>query len=259
MFRPLSVSLAISSAMVLSAQAHFIWIETPAVQRPGADAEARVYFGEYDENRIETEDTRLREREAATLQIVTDEGAQSPVRLKMKNDHYAGPFVVPAAGVVDLVAEEVESPVVDYTNSGIGVVRPTFYARTRFLSFDERRVAKGAWGAEPVTTLDIIPITVHLDSRRGRFGPAAEDEVVFQVYFKGDPVDATPDTLNVYGPNGWIWKAVVDQRGVARFKPLWPGLYIVDAIVMERTPGTFKGTAYEAIRHRATLSINVRE
>ena len=40
--------------------------------------------------------------------------------------------------------------------------------------------------------------------------------------------------------------------------PLWPGRYVLEMIHVEKTPGEFEGTAYEALRHRSTLALQVR-
>jgi hypothetical protein len=44
---------------------------------------------------------------------------------------------------------------------------------------------------------------------------------------------------------------------VASFTPLWPGFYVVEVEYQEKTPGEYKGKAFEALRHRGTLTVDV--
>src|SRR3546814_9950165 len=57
----------------------------------------------------------------------------------------------------------------------------------------------------------------------------------------------------------WLWEAKLSSRGMDAFTPPWPGLYIVEVVYLKKDPGEFKGTAYEAERHRATLAVSVRQ
>lgn len=151
-------------------------------------------------------------------------------------------------------------PVQDLTKYGIGVVKPFYYARRSFLSFADgavssRQVQNNA--PSPDMTLDVIPLARHLDVRKGTYGAAADDEVVFQVFFEEQPL-AKPTQVLVYSPTGWIWEGRLDSRGIGRFTPPWPGLYVVDVTYLKKSPGKFRNTPYEAERHRTTLAVPVR-
>ncbi len=62
----------------------------------------------------------------------------------------------------------------------------------------------------------------------------------------------------VHAPNGWDKELKTDADGIVSFTPLWPGRYVLEMIHVEKTPGEFEGTAYEALRHRSTLALQVR-
>ncbi len=243
-----------------SVLAHFLWLDPIIQEVKEGQQTVRLYFGEYHENLFESKATRLAEREAATLTAHLP-GAEeaTPISLSMENNFFAGKIKTDKSGLVNLVAEDVNSPVVDWSKHGIGVVRPTYYARTQWLFFKDTEISKRVPAPIPVTELDIIPITQHFNPRTGDFGPGTGEEVVFQVYFQQKPLDQKPKSVYVYAPNGWMWEAKLDKQGVSRFKPLWPGTYVVEVIYKEVTPGEFKGEKYEAIRHRATLSLTARE
>lgn len=241
------------------AWAHFLWIETPPVVATGNKASIKIYFGEYNEGLREVRGGRLDERRGTELSVINPSGKVSGPfsSLRTHKNSFVAKFFAKAPGFYDLVATDAQSPVVDYTQYDIGIVRPIFYTRARLLSFQEGALSERAQIPQPVLDLDIIPLTRHLDIRTGTFGPAAGQEVVFRVFFKGKPF-AGRAKINIHAPNGWSWGGGVDAEGIGRFTPLWPGLYVIDVVYKEKVPGKFAGKVYEAVRHRSTLSLVVR-
>ncbi|MFQ5715822.1 MAG: DUF4198 domain-containing protein [Nitrospinales bacterium] len=238
---------------------HFLWIETPPVVQTGKKASIKIYFGEYHEGLREVRGGRLDERRGTELSVINPSGKVSGPfsSLQTNKNSFVAKFSAKTPGFYDLVATDAQSPVVDYSKYDIGVVRPIFYTRARLLSFQEGTLSERAQIPRPVLDLDIIPLTRHLDIRTGAFGPAASQEVVFRVFFKGKPF-ADRAEINIYAPNGWLWEGRVDIDGIGRFTPIWPGLYVIDVVYKEKVPGKFAGKVYEAVRHRATLSLVVR-
>lgn len=242
------------------AQAHGIWIEAPAVVAAGAEVAPRIYFGEYHESLREVTGGRLDGRRGAKLKLVGPSGKATPLDLTQNSDHFAATARIGAPGLYDLLAVDTASPVSDLRKYGIGIVKPYFYARREILAF-----AKGAISERelrdfggPKLRLDILPVTLHADIRSGALGPTVGEEVVFQVFFDKRPLTDRV-AIHVYSPAGWVWEGRLNYQGMDSFTPPWPGLYIVEATYLKKTPGEFEGVAYEAERHRAMLSLSVRD
>ena len=209
-------------AWAAAAQAHYLWIERagPAV---------RVYFGEYEEAVHEHSPGRLDEIPGPRLRRAADgtDGAGSDLPLARAADGFrAAPDGAPRTG---LVLIETGVPVKDWSASGIGVVKPMYYARH----------ASGAAAVDPVLPLDVVPT--------GRAG-------AFRVTFRGEPLAKAKVT--VVAPNGWSQEAGTDADGRLALALPWRGQYLVQAVHREPAPGEHAGARYEAVRHRMVLTID---
>lgn len=245
------------SFLVAPASAHFVWIETPTTISPGEKVEARLYFGESHEFLREEAGGRLDNRENMKVWTVDGKGEREPVSFKKKVNFFSAKVRVENPGRYHLIAADLESDVVDGTKFvTIGIFfKPMFYARTQFLAYEPGRVSERESEITDLMDLDIIPVTSHLNPLKGTIAPKVGDEIVIQVLFKGEPVfKAKPLALS---PIGWVRELRTNSKGITRFTPLWPGTYVIDYVHMEKTPGEYKGTSYEGVRHRATLTIQV--
>lgn len=241
-------------------QAHYLWLDPVVVEGEKNEKSARLYFGEFHENLIETNKTRLDQRKTSTLEIYlpnAEEGKSIP--LVMKDRFYKGKLKTAESGLVNLVAQDLSSPVKDWTKHGLGFVLPKYYARTQWLLFKGEKISKRVLSPSPVTELDIIPITRHINHYTAEFGPKTGEEFVFQVYFKNNPLIEKVKSATVFAPNGWGWEPRLDKKsGIGRFKPIMPGTYVIEVIYVENKAGEFNGDKYETIRHRATFSLIAR-
>lgn len=203
------------------AQAHYLWIESES------PSDARVFFGEYNEGKIEKSGGRLDERDALQGWLISGEGGKKQLDWKKLADHFVAK-IGKASGW--LVVNDLENPVMDWRKHGIGLVKPMFYARA---AVNNQPVA-----AKPVLTLDILPV--------------AGEKLAYQVFFKGKPMAGIKGYI--YAPNLWMREIKTDENG--RFTVLvpWPGRYVIDVIHKEMTPGKFKGKPFEGYRHRVTYS-----
>lgn len=212
--------IAFAALTVLpAARAHYIWIE-PA---PG---EARVFFGEYDNALREKSPGRLDTITGLALHALAADGTATMLAAA-KN---AACFLAPLHSMpATLVAENLDMEVKDWRASGLGIVKPMFYARALVMGAPAP--------TRPALTLDILP-----DAAR----PGA-----FRVFLRGQPLPKVK--LLVHAPNNWSRQEEPDADGRFVITTPWPGLYVLEVIHQEATPGGFGGKAYEAIRHRATL------
>lgn len=242
MFRALSVVFAVLFAPS-AALAHFVWI-VPSCEEERCSAE--LYFGEYAAGPRETKSTRLPERAGLETELLSSDREAQALSLELREESFHAEFERPKNGAVLAIDDEGE--VVDWRKHRLGIVRPIFYARA---------IVPGSSGNAPDApkkyALDLLP----LDVAAGVIKVGAPAK--FRVLFNGEPYTGRAE-LRVYAPNGWSWEGSLSKAdSTVSFTPLWPGLYVAEAIVREERSGTFKGKEYEAIRHRATLSLRAEE
>lgn len=209
---------AFGLATLPSANAHYLWIE-----RSGTNA--TVYFGEYEEAARERSPGRLDEMPDPHAQALVGKTAKS-LTLQKRADGFVFPSL--DATPQPLVVEEAAVGVKDWTASGIGVVKPYFYARNQ-----PRQVIAD----EPALTLDILPL-----QEPGRF----------RVYFRGQPLPKA--AVKIIAPNTWAQEGHTDSDGRVQLPLPWKGQYILQVIHLEPGSGEYEGKAYQAKRHRATLT-----
>lgn len=211
----------IAAVLPSAAQAHYLWLEQDK-------AGGHLYFGEYEEMLRERSPGRLDEMPAPELRAVTGSGQTSTVQATREAGGFA--FARPTRGTT-VVATEGAYAVKDWTRAGIGIVKPMFYAR----------LVDGVPASDAeAMTLDILPTA-----------NAGE----FRVLFRGTPLAATD--VRIIAPNAWTREATTGKDGKVQFAFPWRGQYILHVVHLEKTPGTFNGTAYEALRHRTTATVNV--
>lgn len=215
--------LALAALLPSFAQAHYLWLE----QGSGG---SHLYFGEYEEMLRETSPGRLDEMPGPEIRAIHRDGQATAIAATREHGGFA--FGRPSRDTA-VVASESGYAVKDWTRAGIGIVKPMFYARLIG--------ATAAQAGEPMT-LDIVPA-------------ATGEAGAFRVLFRGAPLAGVD--VRIIAPNAWTREASTDKDGVARFAFPWRGQYILHIVHLERTPGTFQGTPYEAVRHRATATLYV--
>lgn len=216
--------LALAPALLpATANAHYLWLE-----RHGA--EPRLYFGEINEVR-EKSPGRLDEIPAP--KVWSGEGAaRRDFSATRTATHFA--LAAPGAGgkgaAAPLLASETSIGVKDWTRSGLGIVKPMFYARNV------------AWPAQaavaPELALDIVPVA-------GR-------KNTFQVFFNGAPLAKAK--VAIVAPNDWTRDERSDAQGMVTLPTPWRGTYLLEVIHKEDKAGEYEGKKYESLRHRTTLT-----
>ena len=240
-----------------AAWAHFIWIETPAETAPKKPQPVALYFGEYQEFLREEAGGRLDSVDGVKVWVLDPKGTRQALPLEKKTNHFLGGLNSSCLpGRYHVTAENTEAEVQDLTKYNLGIVKPQFYARSQFVCVEATRLREQEKEIEQVSELDIIPLTKSINLVTGELAPRPGSEVVVQVSFKKQPLPST--ALLVHSPLGWDKEVRTDSQGVASFTPLWPGHYVLELVHVEKVPGEFKGKPYNAVRHRATTTIEVR-
>lgn len=260
----ITATLAFSTVIAAApALAHYVWIERGEATHREGSAQVKIFFGEFQEGLREEKGGRLDERDGLKAWLLNPTGERSEIKLSKETNHFAAEVRPSRPGVYEITAVDQDDEVKDWTEYGIGLIRPIMYARSEFL-FTDGRVSERLREIGEFLDLDIVPVTRGLDPESGQLGPVQGEEMTLQVRFREQPFnrqklgDKYPDgVLRVYAPNGWGIEVRLDPSGVGTFQPLWPGQYVAEYIHLEKTPGKFKGREYEAIRHRATYAFTV--
>ncbi|WP_447970594.1 DUF4198 domain-containing protein [Nitrospira sp. M1] len=235
--------------------AHFVWIESPAALPTNQPAIVKAYFGEYNEQLKEQTGGRLDERAGLASWLIEPNGTKRALDMTQQSNHFQIPIQPRNPGTYNLMAMDQDEPVRDGTPyPSIGMLyKPMFYARTQFSIIDTHAVSAQTGMTTETLPLDIVPRQTSSAKQSTR--PTVNEELALQVIFQGQPLaKATPVA---HAPNGWSKELQTNESGVTKFTPLWPGTYVIDYVNLETTPGDFQDQPYEAIRHRATLTIQV--
>jgi uncharacterized GH25 family protein len=230
---------ALLALVTLQAKAHYIWIELDAEAKAGKPQEVRIYYGEYNEGVREVKGGRLEELQGIVAWVISPDGKQTPLAITTEAKYFKTSFTPTLEGKYVVVAINTVRDVVDWSKSDIGIVRPVYYtSRAVVVGATETAVANLPAQAEVLIT------------------PAAQGKNTFNVLFRGKPLANAK--IFFHAPNEWSKELKTDADGAVTFDPLWKGQYIVECIYPEKVPGNFQGKAYEAIRHRATLAVDIR-
>jgi len=208
------LAAGLTACFCLTANAHYIWIERDAKS-------ARLYFGEVAEVR-ERSPGRLDEIRAPE---VWSPGSVAPLAAVRGKAYFA------IAGELknQVLARETGYEVKNW--SGIGVVKPMFYARHSVWPLDATPAARHL--------LDIVPVGRRRDT--------------FQVFFDGKPLPKAK--VNLYAPNDWMQDHQTGADGTVKLLLPWRGQYVLEVIHKEERAGEFEGRKFDAFRHRAALTV----
>lgn len=256
--RLLGISFVLLAGLLSAAPsswAHFVWVETDRLASPGEDHPISVYFGEYQEFLREEAGGRLDTIDGVTLHVIDPKRVHHDIPLTKKGNHFAGHLPSCIPGRYAVTAHQQDAAVQDLTKHDMGIVKPLYYARTEFVCYVDGRVGERQPEPVPALDLEVLPLSRGLDLSRRSVSSRVGSEIVLKVVFKGAPVVSRP--VLVHSPIGWDKELHTDSQGVASFHPAWPGFYVVEVEYQEKTPGQFKGKPFEALRHRATLAVQV--
>ena len=229
--------VAWSLSVTHEAHAHYLWMETPPSKDQKATQKIEIYYGEFEESLREVSGGRLDKVEGLHAWWTGTDNQRREITLEKKSNFFFG--TVKGAKDSIIQAEELNLAVTDLRKYEIGIVKPNLYASAYVGDSTENLSAP-----QSKTTLGIYPIQLG-------------EEIVLKVFFKDE---ALPNAkVNIHAPNTWSKEFNTDASGMVRFKPPWTGQHVAEVIYLGKTAGEFKGVPYEAIRHRATFTWNIKE
>lgn len=227
---------------VLSAHAHYLWIETNPTSKIGKAQEVRVYFGEYTWDLRETPGgERFEPMKAFRVWVVSPSGKKTDLAFKQANNCYTSAFIPEEKGTYTLLLNNDEIEVIDYTEYDFGIFKTHYHS-----------VAK-------VTVGDVLNETVAenpnglslVDLSTQPFG--AGKELTFKVLYKGEPL--VKGELDIYVADQWSKKLYTDENGMVTLTLPWATKYVIEASKKEEVPGEYNGKPYQFIYHCVTYCI----
>lgn len=209
-----------SSLLAGTAQAHYLWIEP-------AKAESRVYFGE--------PDVLLKEKSPGKLDnipnpkaFVQSKPGGAPNNAEVQRTE--GYFRVPASGKASSVLVTEESiEVKDLNKYGLGFAKSNYYARS----------------GKPVSDKEVNPSLLPVDLKQ-------VSEQRYRLLYRGQPLANAK--LEVIAPNTWVQEHKTDANGIVEINTPWRGGYVLHVLHVDKTPGEFGGSKYDALRNQFTYS-----
>nr|WP_321411332.1 DUF4198 domain-containing protein [uncultured Allomuricauda sp.] len=221
----------------LTAQAHYLWIETNGTGKLGQAQEVRVHYGEYTYGVIEkVEGEAFPAVSKFTLWAIAPDGTKTPLTTEAKEDHYLASFTPSQNGVYTIALNNSEIDVIDYTQYDFGIFKTHYHSTAK--------VQVGSDGDTKTANPDGIAVK-QLENDG--------EEIKLQVLYKGEPIPK--NEFKVYVADLWSKTLYTDDNGEVSFALPWNTKYIVETTTKEEIPGTYNGEDYEFIWHCATYCI----
>jgi len=230
-------TLLLITLPILSASAHYLWIETNGTGTLGQAQEVRVHYGEYTYGVIEkVEGEAFPSVSKFTLWVIAPDGTKTALKTTAKEDHYLASFTPSQDGVYTIALNNNEIDVIDYTQYDFGIFKTHYHSTAK---------------VQVVTDGDTI--TVNPEGIVVKQLKNDGEEIKLQVLYKGEPI--AENELKVYVPDLWSKTLYTDDNGEVSFALPWDSKYIVETTTKEEIPGSYNGVDYEFIWHCATYCI----
>jgi uncharacterized GH25 family protein len=230
--------LFISLFGAMTAQAHYLWLETKGTGKLGEKHEIRVHYGEYTYGVIEqVEGEAFPLVSKFKLWLIAPDGSKTELSTEAKEDHYVAYFTPSQNGVYTAALNNNEINVIDYTQYDFGIFKTHYHSTAK--------VQVGNTDAD-TQTANPNGIVVKQLANDG-------EEIKLQVLYKGQPL--AKNELQVYVADLWSKTLYTDDNGEVTFGLPWETKYIVETTTKEEVPGTYNGEDYQFIWHCATYCI----
>jgi len=224
--------------------AHYMWIEASPTLKLGQEQTVKIFYGEFENKLLEESGKRLDEVAGLEAWMIDPSGKKESMRLEQQQNHYVTKVIPTLKGKYEVLVVNTVRSVVDWTAYDLGIIKPTYYSCFVFNVGEKDHAA-------PSIRNDLALMIV---TEAIKF--SMDKEVKLNAFYKGKEIKKAK--LMVYAPNGWMKELERNEKGVYSFIPLEKGQYVIETIYKEKIPGVYQDKNYEAIRHRATLTIYVK-
>ena len=214
--------------------AHAIWLETPHTGQKGVAQEVKVYFGEFATDEISRANDWFADLSQFELELIDPDGKKTILPCKAGDDHFLASFTPAKEGLYQVALHKLSGEIyygykLDYMASAHVQVGP------------ERRFGQ-----------QILPISVRPATAGYKTGQPIDLSVLTDKDLAGEK------EITVISPNTWTKKLYLDKDQAASFTPLWPGKYLVETTVTDKSKGTFNGKEYTVNYHCHTYVLEVK-
>lgn len=220
-FTPLRAALLACAALAAAhtAHAHQVWLEN-------AGGQARLHFGEFNENLRETSPGRLDQfKGVPVLEQQRTGAAASRVDGKLGKDA----FVYTTTGAPDTLFAKPSYPLIDRSKRNLPAM--VWQPSARWVAGLTQPVA-------PTAPLDLVPT-----------GKPGELKVVY----KGAPLPKAK--VQLAAPSGWTREVETGEDGTVTFVTPWKGQYVAEVKHSDKTEGTTaQGEKYGEASYVTTLT-----
>ncbi|UZR98977.1 hypothetical protein [Chondrinema litorale] len=218
------------------------WMEVKGSGKIGERITIQLMYGHIDEYSTRHRDTGLELKLVGDfrLTVYDGEGVGTPIRIYPKMDCWEGTYIPKKKGVYHIVGLNDSHPVIDRSNRNGKNIRTIDYLCSDYYVGEDYSLAQHQ------QFIDIIQLK------------SDSDLLEFKILKAGELVPEN-SKLRVFNPENWEKILVVNSRGIASFKPTIPGLYIIRYDWYDNVPDTFKGEAYNSIRHRCDYCFIYKE
>lgn len=200
-----------------AAHAHQVWLEN-------VDGQARLHFGEFNENLRETSPGSLDKFKGVPALELRSGATTQHVEGKLGKDA----FVYTTAGTPDTLFAAATYPLIDRSKRNLPAM--VWQPSARWVAGLTQPVA-------PTAPLDLVPT-----------GKPGE----FKVVFKGAPLPKAK--VQLAAPSGWTREAETGDDGTVNFATPWKGQYVAEVKHSDKTPGEAQGEKYGEASYVTTLS-----
>lgn len=218
---PLLAALLACAALTAanSAHAHQVWLEN-------AGGQARLHFGEFNENLRETSPGRLDQFKGVPLLEQQRPGATAQ---RVEGQLGKDAFVYATTGAPGTLLAVAAYPLIDRSKRSLPAM---------FWQPSARWVAGLTHAVAPTAPLDLVPT-----------GKPGELKAIY----KGAPLPKAK--VQLAAPSGWTREAETGEDGTVRFVTPWKGQYVAEVKHSDKTEGaTAQGEKYGEASYVTTLT-----
>lgn len=217
LFLRAAVMAAAAVATTTPTQAHQVWLENTGGQ-------ARLHFGEFNENLRETSPGRLDQFKGVPVLEQRTGTAVQRVEGQLGTDGFRYTVV----GTPETLFAAPHYPLIDRSQRNLPALR--WQPSARWVGSVVQPVA-------PTAPLDLVPT-----------GRPGELKVVYQ----GTPLAKAK--VQLAAPSGWTREAETGHDGTVTFPTPWKGQYVAEVKHSDKTPGEAHGEKYAESSYVTTLT-----
>lgn len=230
--RYLSIMLLLSP---LSVFAHGYWIELEGNHQAKQPLTVKLIFGEY-HLAEKLSGNKLDRMKDIRVTIILPDGKQQSIEMKQLPECWQGTFIPETDGIYTILGINDEREVQDWTQHGLGIVRPIQYLKAVY--------EVGKPSGNNFVTAHLFDINIKKTGTGN-----------YELYLSKDKKPVDTCYVTIVNPAGEEEEVKTDANGKATFSTKTDGLYLVGVEWIDKTPGSFKGKEYKTVRHKLDYSL----